>query len=279
MSDVSSEGAVSGLARLLALSSRLKWQELPLAVLGVAFDASTDKTNNWLSVGGFISSAGDWEDFDGLWKARLKRDGLTFFRMADFAHSFGEFSHGWKDNEPRRRALLGDLLDLIESHAYRKVGFMVELKGYTDLPNVKDLFGSTAFATTAFIAISGAYNWCLETFRTVPHVFFEEGDASNSSLNAALDKWGVPRPTYMPKVDDPKTGRLGFTPIQPGDMLAYEMTKVTSAQIGPDGQVLFRHPFDRFNRMPGDAKCLDATALPSLDEIARSIKFLGGPKP
>src|SRR5437867_2605416 len=104
-----SYGDVAGLVQLLAISNSCPWREVPLAVLGAAFDASADKTKNWLSVGGFISSSADWEDFDRVWRERLSKDGLSYFHMVDFAHSVEEFADGWKGNEPRRQRLLMDL--------------------------------------------------------------------------------------------------------------------------------------------------------------------------
>ncbi len=131
-----------------------------MVVLAATFDASVDKTKNWLAVAGFISSAGDWVDFDRKWRARLAEDGLTYFHMVDFAQSVEEFSKGWKKDEPRRRRLLNDLLEIIEGHVYHKVGVMVEIKGYDDVvtTTARDFMGTTAFAHVGFTAIAGAYD-------------------------------------------------------------------------------------------------------------------------
>jgi hypothetical protein len=55
---------------------------------------------------------------------RLAGDNLTYFHAVDFAHSRNEFS-GWKEQEPRRRKLLSDLMELIKRHAYLKFGSIV----------------------------------------------------------------------------------------------------------------------------------------------------------
>ena len=127
-----------------------------MVVLAAAFDASVDKTKNWLSVGGVISSAGDWVDFDRAWRKRLADDGLTYFHMVDFAHSVEEFSEGWKDNERRRQRLLSDLLSIIQSHVYHKIGFMLQIDSYNDQVSIanKDFFGTTAFAAARSASIT-----------------------------------------------------------------------------------------------------------------------------
>jgi hypothetical protein len=90
-----------------------------------AFDAGGSEYDQpILVVAGFVSSAMDWDEFAVLWKKRLAEDNLTYFHALDFAHSRKEFS-GWKEQEPRRRKLLSDLIELIKRHAYRKFGSIV----------------------------------------------------------------------------------------------------------------------------------------------------------
>jgi hypothetical protein len=43
--------------------------------------------------------------------------------------SSGQFK-SWRNDEPRRRALLADLIDIIKSHVYRKFGSAVENKHF-----------------------------------------------------------------------------------------------------------------------------------------------------
>src|SRR5205085_5574772 len=66
-----------------------------------------------------------WIDFDREWKERLSKDGLEHFHAQKFAQSSGPFSSGWKDNEQRRKALLGDLVGIIRSNTHQKVATLV----------------------------------------------------------------------------------------------------------------------------------------------------------
>ena len=95
--------------------------------LTVAYDASMDDRKAFLSVGGFVSPVADWTDFDGEWRDRLSQEGLSYFRMADLAHSVGDFEPLGKQKE-RRRGLLADLLGIISCHAYRKFGVTVDVE-------------------------------------------------------------------------------------------------------------------------------------------------------
>lgn len=246
-----------------------------MVTLAAAFDASVDKTRNWLAVAGFISSAKDWVDFDRAWRARLAEDGLAYFHMVDFAHSREEFTVGWRDDEPRRRRLLGDLLKIIQNHVYHKVGFMIEVTGYEDriaLAN-KEYFAATAFAVAGKVAVAGAFSWCLENFKKAPRIFFEHGDAASGSLDAALRPYGI-RPRYEYKKDNEKTGELAFSPLHAADMLAYEMTKMASVEYVPGQPLRFRHPYDVFERITGQLLFMSDTNLDALDGLLSGFKTL-----
>jgi hypothetical protein len=78
---------------------------------------------------GFVCSAEGWDDFDREWRDRLRRDGLSYFQMVDFAHSTVAFKD-FKDEEPRRTSLLGDLLEIISAHAYRKFGSVIVAEAF-----------------------------------------------------------------------------------------------------------------------------------------------------
>ena len=62
-----------------------------VGMLTAAYDARMDGRKAFLSAGGFVSSVVDWTDFDGKWRDRLAQEGLSYFRMADFSHSVGDF--------------------------------------------------------------------------------------------------------------------------------------------------------------------------------------------
>jgi hypothetical protein len=77
-----------------------------------------------LVVAGFISRPDDWQSFHTAWMKRLEKDGLSHFHMVDFTNSRKQFPL-WKNDEPRRKKLLADLMEIIQAHVYRKFGSMV----------------------------------------------------------------------------------------------------------------------------------------------------------
>ena len=84
-------------------------------------DARMDGRKVFLSAGGLVSSVVDWTDSDGKWRDRLAQEGLSYFRMAEFSHSVGDFEPLGKKKE-RKRGLLVDLLGIISRN--ESVSFM-----------------------------------------------------------------------------------------------------------------------------------------------------------
>jgi len=83
-----------------------------VGMLTAAYDARMDGRKAFLSARGLVSSVVDRTDFDGKWRDRLAQEGLSYFRMADFSHSVGDFEPLGKQKEGKR-GLLVDLLRII----------------------------------------------------------------------------------------------------------------------------------------------------------------------
>jgi hypothetical protein len=92
--------------------AKQKFNTVP-AKLVAAFDASGKEETEVVVVAGFISSQDDWKSFDKEWRARLKKDGLDYLHMVDFANLKKQFATGWKEDEPRRQSLFSDLIEII----------------------------------------------------------------------------------------------------------------------------------------------------------------------
>jgi hypothetical protein len=58
-----------------------------MTMLTAAFDCSSDKSEQFFVMAGFVSSAEEWANFDKEWRARLKMDNLAYFHMHPFAHA------------------------------------------------------------------------------------------------------------------------------------------------------------------------------------------------
>jgi hypothetical protein len=200
-----------------------------MAMFTACFDASGHESDQkHLTVGGFISSAKDWEDFSVAWKDRLQRDGLSYFHMNEFAPSTGPFSH-FKNQELKRRALFGDLMGLIRTHVYRKFCCAVTIadwKGQVS-PEMKERFRINAYVLAARSCTTQVREWCLfERINSPVAIVFERGDIGRGMLEAQFRKDELPDPLFRPKKDwKDREGNLieaGYLPLQAADILAYE---------------------------------------------------------
>jgi len=197
-----------------------------------SFDASghlRDNSQPFLVVAGFVSHADSWIKFDAAWSSRLAADGISCFHMVDFAASRGDFKDGWRNNEPRRKKLLEDLLDIIRTYTFRWFGSIVENENLTSLISKRhrEQYYYNAFSLAARTCMHRVDNWCSrEKINSVVNFVFEDGDFGRGELIKQLDKFShFPKPDFRPKKDKIKNGRLtpGFSPLQAADFLAYEI--------------------------------------------------------
>ena len=196
-----------------------------------AFDAGGNPHDQeFLVVAGFISSADSWIEFDKKWRQRLAEDDLTYFHMVDFAASQEEFKHGWKNNEPRRRKLLADLMEIIRPHAFRRFANVIEIKTLEEnLPEEKlKEYNLNAYALCAMTCVAQVMRWCktqpAPQFHNVRFVF-EDGDLGKGNLMQRFKEDLDMRPSFEPKKDKMTEHGIipAFTPLQAADFFAYEV--------------------------------------------------------
>lgn len=230
-------------------------------MLSAAFDASGSKHDQpVLIVAGFVSTVDAWVDFDREWKSRLDKDGLDYFHANEFAQSSGSFADGWKNNEKRRRALLADLMGIIQSHAHQKVASIVvnsALNAKMD-KGVRDSFYLEAYPlagrTVAKKVADYARSFHAKHF---PEFIFEDGDLDHGMLMTRFKKDGYPEPIFRPKRDtvdrkNPDLIKRGYRPLQAADLLAYELF-LAYKQDAKGGVYFdnFRWAYKEFDKMPG----------------------------
>lgn len=201
-----------------------------MAIWTAAFDASGsegDAKTQFLTVAGFLSTAQEWIAFSELWQKRLQDDGLEYFRMAEFAQSVKQFA-AWKNQEARRQRLLGDLLDIIKRHAFRKFGTVVEIAALNEHLDdaFKQDFHLTAYALAGRSAVGDVWQWTKSQgmLATPVAMVFEDGDLGKGELTKRCEEDGIPV-NFRPKKDQISGDVLvpGFIPLQACDILVYEM--------------------------------------------------------
>jgi len=264
--------SIEHLAKTLYVSKF--WRELKLAMFTACFDTGgTDHDQEILMTAGFVSSAGDWIEFDEKWRARLALDGIEYFHMKEFAHSTDQFE-GWKSQERRRRDLFSDLLDIISSHAYRKFGCGISIPKWNSLisEQTRDDFKMKAYCTAGMLCAALVDNWAFEEKISTPiEVVFEDGDAGKGVLQKSLSQ-RKPELIFRPKKDGKEDPKIrAFTPLQAADLLAYELF----LGVGRHEENVDKYPprfgLMHFRSMPVTTKYLEPKDFRMLDELLTSI--------
>lgn len=193
-----------------------------MGMFTTAFDASGHESDQLIMVvAGFISSVDDWTDFSKKWKERLAEDGLEYFHTKEFSD--------WRlDDEPRRRSLLNDLMELIKAHAYRKFGVVVSNKGFATNFSEADRkeWRLTAYSFAGYRSVMEVSKWAMrdQIKSPIEHIF-EEGDLGRNKLEKSATNSGH-NIQFRPGKKDRKTdsGNVisAFVPLQAADFVAAE---------------------------------------------------------
>ena len=250
-----------------------------MGMMYAAFDAAGQEVRQpCLAVAGFISSATDWEDFDTQWRSRLGKDGLSYFRMSEFAQWTGAFSEKQEWPEERRRALLGDLVAITQKHVYHKFGCAVVNATFEDMDEeVRKAFGLTAYVLAARTCAGDVRGWSSDAYmpRAPIAYIFEAGDTGKDGplkgkLIERLEHDAFPTPIFWPKKDIIRDGvtHPGFAGLQAADILAYEHSLV--AKRGEAS----RWAFWEFDKYPPGV--LTQYTVSDLKELERRLGEVGG---
>jgi hypothetical protein len=206
-----------------------RWQDVCVLMLTVCFDAGGKEHHEVLVVAGFASVASVWTDFENQWQSRLEKDNLKYFHAGDFAQSNGQFKSGWKDNEPRRRKLSQDLMEIIQGCGLRKFGCVLEPKYfYQSMEPHKNIIFAVrmkAFTLGAVVSADEFYNYAIgQGITRNLRCVFEKGDPEDA-LRAAFRGSGYTDPDFA--WSKPHTDRKGvehdpFLGLQAAGWIAYE---------------------------------------------------------
>jgi hypothetical protein len=196
-----------------------------MAAFSAYFDtAGTEAEGTILVAVGLVATVHAWENFDGRWKAVLKKFKVSSFHMKDFAHSKGEYEH-WKGDEKRRRRFIASLVQTLNRltkgfvrgvvlEDFRATDFRYQLKESVGGPYSlaqAACIGSIIDSLMAKFPKSAdePFNW-----------YVERGDAGQPEFRKFLRReWGI-EPSFIPRID-PTSGEA-YTPLLAADLIAYE---------------------------------------------------------
>jgi len=216
------------------------------------FDESgTHKGSAAVALAGYLSTTEGWEAFDHQWKPVLKKYGIEFFHMADFAQRQGQF-RGW--SEDRRRECLRELHDIICGNAIASVGYGLSRAAYDAIVCAKadDFMGGPygLLASTLLIDFSGLLR--LLGVRSLIAYRFESGAEGIGQVASVFDH-NLASPghsAFHRLLSFGIENKRKFTPLQAADILAYELYKQLPRQLGVDPRPRRLFPLPSLARVP-----------------------------
>ena len=205
-------------------------------------DASRTLADKFMVVAGAVASVQEWKDFDLEWRQALADNDLRYFRMSEFANSFGQFEKGWKRNEKRRREVFTRLTQIVVDHVGCWVGASVSQQAYAAADRIYQLREyAQPFTVCGLTCVGLAHKWQIgQHLDYLPMEYvFEEGDQYAGQFWQRCNDWYGKYPIFREKRDDNATAEEPVTPLQVADIAAYEIGKFYKT-VDPAAEMLFQ---------------------------------------
>ncbi len=190
------------------------------------FDASGKEEHGKTVVAGWLSSARKWGVFQKKWRDALRTAGVPYFHMKEFAHSTKIFTD-WRGDEPRRRALLSDLIQVLFETVDHGFAAVVPHDVFRAVD--RDYQLSERYKNPYVFACRDVMASCNTWLRTNKHglnvsYVFESGDDGAGALVDLAEAERLPSPSFYPS-RDLSDGQKGVIQLQAADFLAWEILK------------------------------------------------------
>jgi hypothetical protein len=185
---------------------------------------STDNPQcRFVGIGGLIASADSWDRFDPEWQRVLDEFGLPHFHAKDYAHWKGAFANKDVWREPRRRAVMQELLLAIAEAKPRVLGAVMHLDAWRALSEEEHgFFHDPWFCCMQEVVRMTAVHCHMEQ-ESVATVFSQQDEFAGR----AATLWAT-----VKKRTEPGYADLGafamedmrkLLPLQAADLVAYEI--------------------------------------------------------
>lgn len=233
-----------------------------MAMYTCYYDASSTQLEKEkpLVVVGVLSTERRWLRFEREWGAVLKRFGVPYLHMKEFAHSVGPFA-AFKGDEPRRAEFLGALVKAMKRNINKAFQYRLVPGAYGDLDREFELSETWGgpYAFTTSVTVNQTQFWFEEKYpkHQLAHVV-EKGDPGQEDLYrlSPLDDNPV---TIRPKIDK-RTGEW-FKPFQAADFFAYEARLNIGRHLAGETHVARQSLLLLRRRMPHQAYYFDLEYL------------------
>ncbi len=185
-----------------------------------------DPQRRFVGIAGFLGHSDKWNRFDAEWRQACHEEGVKEpFHMVDFAASREQFE-SWKDDEVRRKRLLGRLVAAIKNAEVYPIGAVVPIEDFNSLTEAQRIsLGSDPYYV-AFQAITHqmAFAGALMSYppEPIPMVYAR----LKGYTGKAMELWdaikehnlyGFWMGSFTP--GDPEH----YSPLQAADLWAYEL--------------------------------------------------------
>lgn len=185
-----------------------------------------DPQRRFVGVAGFLGHSDKWNSFDAEWTQACREEGVKEpFHMVDFAGSREQFK-SWKDDEVRRRRLLGRLVAAIKNAEVYPIGAVVPIEDFNSLTEEqRNSLGSDPYYV-AFQEVTHqmAFAGTLMSYPPEPismvYAHLKGYTAKAMELWCAIKEhniYGLGMGSFTP--GDPKD----YAPLQAADLWAYEL--------------------------------------------------------
>jgi hypothetical protein len=183
-------------------------------------DSGHPEDQDFLLVGGFVSTEEQWFLFGREWRGVLDRYGIAAFHMTDF-----ERSKKWTRCE--KDTILLQLTSLIRARVQYCVVHGMSMNDYREVNNVHALeqFVGKPFALVARSVMAGINKWKRAGLnRDNVLTILEDGTLHRGDFMDAMARDGLPCPTFAKKAE-------GLVPLQAADWLAWEAFQAMKTNI------------------------------------------------
>jgi hypothetical protein len=186
------------------------------------------------TIAGYISDVHRWENFEREWAKVLKREGIEFFHMKDFAQKKGIYET-WDDK--KRIKFLRTLQYIIKSNTEKDFAVSVVVADYdTLIPPNTNL--RTGFGEPHVFAVIGCMKdihvWQARQGINKPiHYVFEKGSRHDSMVKRVFEALDSEHIEFYRAAGGVSFWGKDMSPLQAADMLAYENRLEMCRQVNP----------------------------------------------
>jgi hypothetical protein len=237
-------------------------------------DSGTHDTSKAVAVGGAVSTAEGWEQFEAEWKEALDGWGLSMFHMREFSHKRGQFDNwAWSEESPQRKIRFQRLLDIINDHVIGTVGTTIPTASFERFfsPKAKAHVGGAygLAATATFMAMGRLAEAAWSSSDPWFAYVVESGTKGFGQIDKVfqLNEQNPQQKAKLRLLSLRFENKRQYLPLQAADVVAYELYQQTPKQLGLVQKPPRLFSLSQLTRKPKDWGYLDDQQMKQWAEI------------